>query len=58
MRTRQKDHEKRARIAQLLRHGLSGVVICERLGCSDELVTRVKRELKAEQQRTGSETLH
>ena len=43
-----RDEAKRTRIAQLLRQGLQHKVIIERLGCSGDLVTMVKKELDAQ----------
>lgn len=48
-RTRQPDHELRARIAKLLREGLSGPIIQERLGCSHGTVGWVRKQLREQQ---------
>lgn len=48
-RTRQPDHELRARIAKLLREGLTGSTIQERLGCSHNTVCQVRKQLREQQ---------
>ncbi len=42
---RKKDIVKRDRIAQLLRQGLSGAVIAERLSCSKDIIASVRVEI-------------
>jgi uncharacterized protein YerC len=49
MKVRQPNEVLRAKIAKLLREGLSGPVIEERLGCSHNTVCQVRKKMREEQ---------
>ncbi len=49
MKVRQPNAVLRTKIAKLLREGLSGPVIEERLGCSHNTVCDVRKQLRKEQ---------